>query len=128
MKKKMLSRLSLVLLATLTVSVTAQVRPTGSSSWYYEIGGADPYLFGYTNRTRVQLGLGANWGIGNACSFDPRAGINNTFRNAEQSLYGFFDDVVGNAGSMVVGWGISKVQEINPGLYDFVTKGLADAR
>ena len=128
MKKKMLSRLSLVVLATLTVTATAQVRPTGSSSWYYEIGGADPYLFGYTNRTRVQLGLGANWGIGNACSFDPRAGINNTFRNAEQSLYGFFDDVVANAGSMVVGWGISKVQEINPGLYDFVTKGLADAR
>src|SRR5690625_7063657 len=85
-------------------------------------------MFGYTNRTRVSLGLGANWSVGNACSFDPKAGITNTFSNAKHSLNAFISDVAGNASSLAAGWGITKLQEMNPGLYDLITKGLADAR
>lgn len=119
----------MVLTTTLIApSAIAQLRPSDGGTWYYEIGGADPYMFGYTNRTRVTLGLGANWSVGNACSFDPKATITDTFANAEYSLNAFIDDVAGNAASLAAGWGISKLQEMNPGLYDLITKGLADAR
>jgi len=118
----------LVLTLVLTAPAQAQLRPSDAGTWYYEIGGADPYMFGYTNRTRVSLGLGANWSVGNACSFDPKAGITNTFSNAKHSLNAFISDVAGNASSLAAGWGITKLQEMNPGLYDLITKGLADAR
>src|SRR5690625_6015913 len=62
----------LVLTLVLTAPAQAQLRPSDAGTWYYEIGGADPYMFGYTNRTRVSLGLGANWSVGNACSFEDR--------------------------------------------------------
>lgn len=115
-------------LLLLSIPVSGQIRPSDAGTWYYEIGGADPYMFGYTNRTRVNLGLGANWSVGNACSFDPKAGITNTFSNAKHSLNAFISDVAGNASSLAAGWGITKLQEMNPGLYDLITKGLADAR
>src|SRR5690625_5195711 len=118
----------LVLTLVLTAPAQAQLRPSDAGTWYYEIGGADPYMFGYTNRTRVSLGLGANWSVGNACSFDPKAGITNTFSNAKHSLNAFISDVAGNASSLAAGWGITKLQEMNPGVYDLIPTGLADAR
>src|SRR5690625_7541898 len=94
----------LVLTLVLTAPAQAQLRPSDAGTWYYEIGGADPYMFGYTNRTRVSLGLGANWSVGNACSFDPQVCITKNFSYATHSLTRFYSEVAGHASYVAAVW------------------------
>ncbi len=105
------------------------VRPTGDGTWYFSVGGADPYVnYRQSNRTTVDLEVGVEWNMFRNCQFDPRINIVNTFKDAQHSLYGLANDVVAAAPGMLQAWGLSKVQENYPGVYDFMTKGLVDAK
>lgn len=106
-----------------------EIRPIDNSALYYNIGGGEPYLFAYDQRYHLSLGVGFRWSTGNVCAgFDPEASIKNTLRDAERSLYGYVDDVISSIPTLVASWGISKLQEANPGIYDLITKGLVDAK
>lgn len=121
----------LVSLSSLTASVSyaQSVRPTGDDTWYFSMGGSDPYVnYRQSNRTNINLGAGAEWNLLRSCSFDPRTSITETFGDIQQSIYGLANDVVGMAPGLLTMWGLQQVQENYPGVYDFMTKGLADAK
>jgi integrating conjugative element protein (TIGR03755 family) len=104
------------------------VRPTGNDNWYYVIGGGQSFL-GYrqSNRTHIDFGVGADWRMFRGCQFDPRISIRETFTDVEESLYGLADDLVGSARGLILTWGLSKIQEAYPTLYDFLMNGVKDA-
>ena len=120
--------LSLIALASLT-SHAQSVRPNGDDAWYFSMGGSDPYVnYRQSNRTNITLGAGAEWNLLRSCSFDPRTSITETFGDIQQSIYGLANDVVAMAPGLLTMWGLQQVQENYPGVYDFMTKGLADAK
>lgn len=104
-------------------------RPTGNGEWYYVMGGGDPYLgYSQSNRTNIDIGIGARWSLLNACQFDPVASIRDTFEDAQNSVYGLTQQVTSSALLAMKSWGLQQIQQNAPGLYDFMTKGLADAK
>jgi len=105
------------------------VRPTGDGSWYYAIGGGDPMMYYHqSNKTTLNLSAGAEWNMFRGCSFDPSFGISETFSDMEHNVYGLTEDVLGAATAVFSAWGLQKIQENWPGLYDTLTKGLKDAK
>jgi integrating conjugative element protein (TIGR03755 family) len=115
--------------ASLNLHAQGSPRPTGSGEWYYVMGGGDPYLgYSQSNRTNIDIGVGARWSLLNACQFDPVASIRDTFEDAQNSLYGLSQQVTSSALLAMKSWGLSQIQQNYPGLYDFMTKGLADAK
>lgn len=106
------------------------VRPNGDNdSWYFTLGGSDPYVnYHQSNRTNINLSVGAEWSLLRSCQFDPRASIGQTFSDVQRSVYGLANDVVASVPGLLTSWGLSKVQENYPGVYDFLTKGLVDAK
>ncbi len=105
------------------------VRPTGDGAWYYAIGGGDPMMYyNQSNKTTLDLSAGAEWSMLRGCSFDPRFGIAETFSDIKHNVYGLTEDVMGAAVAVFSAWGLSKIQENWPGLYDTLTKGLKDAK
>lgn len=118
-------------LSTACVSAFAQgvVRPVGPGEWYYAIGGGDPLMYyNQSNKTTLSLGVSAEWNLLRGCSFDPSFSIADTFGDMKHNVYGLAEDVMSSAISTFSAWGLSKVQENWPGLYDTLTKGLKDAK
>lgn len=104
-------------------------RPTGSGTWYYTLGGGNPYLgYAQSDRTNIDIGVGARWSTLNACQFDPVSSIRDTFDDAQNSIYSLGQQVTDSALLAIKSWGFSQIQQNYPGLYDFMTKGLADAK
>ena len=131
--KKMLRKFLNIMLGCCCVfsfAVSADVvRPTGDGAWYYAIGGGDPMMYyNQSNKTTVNLSAGAEWSMLRGCSFDPRFGIAETFSDIKHNVYGLSEDVLGAATAVFSAWGLSKIQENWPGLYDTLTKGLKDAK
>lgn len=124
-------KLSIFILALLSPILSAQtVRPNGDKdTWYFSMGGSDPYVnYHQSNRTNLNLSAGAEWNLFRGCTFDPRTSIAQTFSDAQRSIYGLANDVVAAAPGLLTAWGLSQVQENYPGVYDFLMKGLVDAK
>lgn len=119
-----------VLLMNNPVNAADLLRPSeDGNDWYFSMGGGDPYVnYRQTNRTTLDLNVGAEWSAFRGCTFDPRASIVDTLKDAKQSINGFAEDIVSAAPMLAASWGLSKLQENYPGAYDLVTKGLADAK
>ena len=110
-------------------SMAQTVRPMGDGNWYYSIGGGDPMMYYHqSNKTTLDLEVGAEWNLFRRCSFDPSFSISDTFSNIEENLYGMANDVLDSALVTFSAWGLSKIQENHPGLYDQIAKGLSDAK
>lgn len=119
------------LLLSTSALVTAGdiVRPTGDGEWYYAIGGGDPFMYySQSNKTTLDLSAGAEWNMFSGCSFDPSYSISETFSDIKHNVYGLSQNVLNSAVSVFSAWGLSKIQENWPGLYDTMTKGLKDAK
>jgi integrating conjugative element protein (TIGR03755 family) len=105
------------------------VRPTGDGEWYYAIGGGDPFMYySQSNKTTLDLSAGAEWNLFSGCSFDPSYAISDTFSDIKHNVYGLSQNVLNSATAIFSAWGLSKIQENWPGLYDTLTKGLKDAK
>lgn len=105
------------------------VRPTGDGVWYYAIGGGDPFLYyNQSNKTSLDLSASAEWNMFRGCRFDPSFGVAETFSDMKHNVYGLSQDVLNSATAIFSAWGLSKIQENWPGLYDTLTKGLKDAK
>ncbi len=128
--KQKIQKLFFIVSCLGVVPVFAQtVRPLGNGTWYYSIGGGDPMMYYHqSNKTNMSLEVGAEWNMFRKCSFDPSASIEDTFKNIEENLYGMANDVLDSAILVFGAWGLSKIQENHPGLYDTISKGLYDAK
>ena len=63
---------------------------------------------------------GAEWSAFTGCSFDPRAGVIQTFKDAKKkSVYGFAQDIVDSAPTLVAAWGLNKLQENYRGVWTY---------
>ena len=113
-----------------SVCAAELLRPSeDGKDWYFMMGGGDPYVnYRQTNRTTLDLNVGAEWSAFRGCTFDPRASVINTLKDAKQSINGFAEDIVSAAPMLAASLGLSKLQENYPGAYDLITKGLADAK
>ena len=111
------------------VSAGEFARPVGNGYWYYSVGGGDPLLYYHqSNKTTLKFGVGAEWNMFRSCSFDPSFAIRENFSNIKDNVYGLTNDVVDSAVTIFGAWGLSKIRESYPGLYDTLTKGLKDAK
>lgn len=121
----------LVVMGMLSLPAFAQptIRATGDDTWYFSMGGSDPYVtYRQSNRTNIRFGAGAEWNLFRGCRFDPRLSISETFADAQESIYGIFDDVVDLAPGLVTSWGLSQIQSNFPAEYDFIMTNLVDAK
>jgi integrating conjugative element protein (TIGR03755 family) len=126
--KKIILGLFVIAFSTF-VSAGEFARPVGNGYWYYSVGGGDPLLYYHqSNKTTLKFGAGAEWNMFRSCSFDPSFAIRENFSNIKDNVYGLTNDVVDSAMTTFGAWGISKIRESYPGLYDTLTKGLKDAK
>lgn len=101
--------------------------PTGA--WYYELGGADPYLaFSRADRTRIPIQIGGGWSLGGSCGFDPQAAFADQFENAKDALHNLGQDVLASVIPLARAAVLAELRKINPGLYDSITKGIFEAK
>lgn len=130
-KKLMLKTvIALSIVSNISLAYSQEIlRPIGADDWFYEMGGGENFLsYRQNNRTNFNYGVGADWRLFRGCSFDPRLSISETFTDLQENIYGLADDLVDSAKGMVTAWGLSKVQEAYPTLYDFVMNGAKDAQ
>ncbi len=130
--KKPLPIYSTVLAVTLSavslLSTESNAQQPTTSRWYYSMGGANSYSnFSGKETIDFSLGASARWNIGNACSFDPSISIKNYITDLERSVYALESAVLGAATSIISGYALDAIQRANPGLYDLLTKNLAQA-
>ena len=97
-------------------------------SWYYDMGGSQ----GYTNFSARQtydfeIGGAATWNVANACAFDPSISIGNYVSDVKRNIYGLESALLAAASSMATNYALDAIQKANPGLYDLITKSLAQA-
>lgn len=99
--------------------------PTGTSRWYYQIGGAQPIVKRPT--THAMFNLGASWGysLGDACrKFDPVAGLKTASKEEFKRLKALGTDGLELA---AIGLGIYIVAEAFPQVYDLIKDNLGKA-
>ena len=126
---KIVSQLMLLTVLVSTPVVAEPIRPLGASDWYYRMGGGDSFLmYKQSNRHNFDYGVGADWQLFRGCEFDPRVSISNTFKDMQNNIYGLAEDLVSSAEGALTSWGLSKIQENYPTLYDFVMNGAKDAQ
>lgn len=126
---KRVIKISLLASLISSAAFAEPVRPLGASDWYYRMGGGDSFLlYKQSNRHNFDYGVGADWQMFRGCEFDPRISVANTFEDLQNSIYGLAKDVVASAEGALTSWGLSKVQEAYPTLYDFVMNGAKDAQ
>lgn len=124
--KKFKHCLASLLFCGVATPVWAQVidasdfRPTEGYTWYYEIGGGDPYFFPYERRYHARLALSGGWSLFSRCEFDPSAEIRENFRQFGDQIQDFFASI--NWAQMVTAYGLSYIQQVSPGAYDLLTK------
>ncbi len=120
------------LLLTITPIVSAQTQTlpaTGSGHWLYQLGGRDPYLsISRSNNTHIPIEAGADWSIGNVCGFDPKVAFKQQFEEAEDALHNLGRDILTSAIPLARAAVLSELRNINPGLYDTITKGILEAK
>lgn len=122
------------LIATLCVSLCCVVLPLeadplpSASSWYYDMGGSSSYG-SFSERQPKDFGLGVDprWNLGNACAFNPQVSIHHSISDAKRSLYSLKAAVLSSATAMISSSAMDVIQRANPGLYDLLTKNLAQA-
>lgn len=110
-------------------AIMVQAEPMPSSSrWYYDMGGSESFgHFSSRKNYGFAVGADAKWNLGNACSFDPSISVGNYVSDFKKSIYGVKSAVLASASSMVRGMALDALQKANPGLYDMVTKSIAQA-
>ena len=101
--------------------------PIGSGSWYYRLGGGRPVLDIRADTGRTLQGTGLKWQA-DACGFDIRQSIRGHFNHLQRNLYGLEKEIVDSAQSLLRAGALSVLQRANPGMYDLITRGIADGK
>lgn len=113
----------------MTSHATAQepIRPMGYGDWFYEMGGGETYMaYRQVNKTNFNYGVGADWRLFRGCQFDPRGSITDSFSDAQENIYGLANNLVVSARGLITSWGLSKIQESYPTLFNFLMNGAED--
>lgn len=110
--------------------VNAQPTPsTGNGLWYYELGGGQPYLsISSANKTNVPFGAGLDWSLGGVCGFDPVHSFSDELENGKLALQNLQSAALAGAQNLLTGSLLSEIRELNPGLYDTLTRSIFAAK
>ncbi|MEJ1355864.1 MAG: integrating conjugative element protein [Candidatus Sedimenticola sp. (ex Thyasira tokunagai)] len=122
----------ILLLAGSLVCVQAQAAtpaPIGDSSWYYEIGGAQPLTSAPNPLVNtVTIGGSGQLGLNYSCGkFDPVLGVTNTLNNIKSGVDQMMNQMVTAATSAIAALPALILQRANPGLYDMFQNALLKA-
>ena len=104
--------------------------PVGKADWYYSLGGASPVLnfSDQANVTRFDVFRGdAKWNL-DACNFDFKHLVNAHLGDPKRNLYALEKNIVNSAKQMLRVSALGVIQRANPGLYDLLTRGIANAQ
>ena len=103
--------------------------PIGDSSWYYEIGGAQPLTSAPNPLVNtVTIGGSAQLGLNFSCGkFDPVLGVTNTLNNIKSGVDQMMNQMVAAATSAIAALPALILQRANPGLYDMFQNALLKA-
>lgn len=119
------------LLISISLSAVAEdefIPPPIDADWYLEIGG-DPYLgVSQADNTNIDFDAGLSWSLGGVCGFDPKNAFKDEFENAKDSIANLGKDVLSSAAPLMSSALLSEIRDLNPGLYDTITKGIFDAK
>ena len=109
-------------------NASAQV-PREDGRWYYQIGGAVPYLGLGADRERpLELGAAAQWSRARVCEFDQRRSLLNHLGDTSRNVYGLNQAIIRTAALGAQRSGLYVLQRSNPGLYDLLLHGMEDGR
>lgn len=112
----------------LSAPVQADLPIASKGRWYYNMGGSGAYsTFSSRDPFEFELGASTSFNIGDACNFNPSVSIQNYITDVERSIYGIKDAALSAVMSMIKSFALDLIQDANPGLYDMVTKNLAQA-
>ena len=125
-------RASVIATAVVTLSSTAALppAPTEDSTFYYEIGGAQPIsLSPNPDVTSMNLSAAASVGMGYSClKFDPLLGVTNTLNEVRNGAENMTNAMVSAATSAIASLPAYILHRANPDLYDLFQNALLMAR
>jgi integrating conjugative element protein (TIGR03755 family) len=109
--------------------IQAAPAPIGDSSWYYEIGGAQPLTSAPNPLVNtVTIGGSGQLGLNYSCGkFDPVLGVTNTLNNIKSGVDQMMNQMVAAATSAIAALPALILQRANPGLYDMFQNALLKA-
>ena len=102
--------------------------PIGSGSWYYQLGGSRPVLNIDINNAQRSLHKSELKRQVDICRFDIKKSIRSHFNHLQRNLYSLEQEIVDSAQALLKISGLSVLQRANPGMYDLVTRGIADGK
>lgn len=125
-------RASVIATAVVALSSTAALppAPTEDSTFYYEIGGAQPIsLSPNPDVTSMNLSAAASVGMGYSClKFDPLLGVTNTLNEVRNGAENMTNAMVSAATSAIASLPAYILHRANPDLYDLFQNALLMAR
>ena len=117
----------LVMLNSFVVMATP-ILPSGDSEWYYRIGGGESFR-GFSGEIEsLPHAASPVWSEAMSCDFDIQESVTSYMNNLHDNLYSLQRQVIDEAKSLMRLSALGVLQRANPGLYDLLTKGVADAR
>jgi integrating conjugative element protein (TIGR03755 family) len=124
-------RLFIILLAvTFSSVIQADLIPTGSSPFYYKMGGgqATP-VPAYNGATSIPLDVGGDIGLGYNCGlFNPKLSITNSLNAIKNSFQNIEQGIVNNATAAIAEFPMYAVARADPDLYNLLNNALLGAR
>jgi integrating conjugative element protein (TIGR03755 family) len=123
-----------ILLCALPCMAQEQTRPrglpVGKADWYYSLGGSTPVLNFSEGADVTKFNLfngNAKWHL-DACAFDFKKMVNAHLNDPRRNLYALEKNIIDSARSLIRISALGVIQRANPGLYDLMTRGLANAQ
>jgi integrating conjugative element protein (TIGR03755 family) len=128
--KFILTSLLLVICITLSTVTRADLIPTGSSPFYYKMGGGQYIpMPAYNGAASIPLDVNANAGLGYNCGlFNPKLSITNSLNAIENSFQNIAQSVMANATSAIAEFPMYALSRADPDLYNLLNNGLLGAR
>lgn len=117
-------------LTLLPVITFADLIPTGSSPFYYKVGGGQAIpVPAYNGATSIPLNVDTNAGLGYNCGlFNPRLSITNSLNAIKNSFQNIEQGVLANATSAIAEFPMYALSRADPDLYNLLNNGLLGAR
>ncbi len=119
--------LLLCLLGAAAVGRAEEAAPTDDGGWYYHIGGGAPY-FPLAALGQRQLAGSSPWNSIGSCGFPFQNSLHQYMGDMDNNIYGLKKRVIDSTSKLILASPMGVVQRANPGLYDLLMKGIADAR
>ncbi len=119
MKTKKTGTLILSLWIAASPLFAMKLIPSNSSTYYKIGGGSDLLIPAVQSVKRIKLGTNINANLYPTCSnFHPSVSIKNSLNNIKNSFVGVPTEMVAGTTAAIQGYGLAKIQQTMPGMFD----------